>query len=1043
MSMTSLSVKRPITGIMVALAITILGVFSFSRLKLDQMPDIEFPVIAVITSYVGADPEAIEQLVTKPIEEAMSSVENVDEITSQSMEHVSLVIIKFNWGIDMDKAEQDVRRNLEMYAYDELPEDAVQPLTFKFDPSMMPVALIAVDMPGTSAEIRKKAEDEVEPYLARLPGVASATVNGGDEREIQVRLRPEWLQAYGISPTQVVSAIKGANMMIPSGSLDQGPQQLGLRATSEITDPDQLSEALVGMKGGRPIYLRDIADVLDTFTEKESFTRVNHKEAVMMMVQKQSDANTVQVVEQVLAALPGIEKRLPAGSKLTVLMESAEPILNSINNLATTAFLAVFITAMVLLLFLRSWRTSTIVLVSIPLSMLVTFAVMQQQEITLNILSMAGLALAVGMLVDNSVVVLENIFSYIERGASRAEASIKGTEEMAMPITASTLTTIVVFLPMIFVPGIAGQMFRELSLTICFSLVASLIVALTLVPLMASLMISDKTNLLERAIAKLTFWIDPLSNIYERAIGVALRHRWLTIFLALCVLGGSLALAPMLDFDFMARVDQGRVNFKVKMAPGTSVWTTNEAFLEIERIIDEEVPERRNISISLGSDSNNTMSSLSGQSAYSGTIRLRTVDRKDRQRHIGEIELALAERFKDIPGVEVQVQKQGGMGSSGDLTVQVFSENLETITNVGMQLKNRLQMLPGVLDATFSNEAGLPEMKIDLDREQIRLLSLSPVEVASAISTYYLGSTASYYREGGDEYKIFVRAPEEARTDVDKLRALPIVTPYGVVPLETVAKIDSSLGPTTISHENKRRLGSITITKTDDIALGALQKQVEDAIAAESLPEGVSTEIGGSAEDMQEAIVGLMYALIVAIVLVYMVMASQFESLLEPFAIMMAVPVAFSGVIFALLLTKTTVQMTALIGCLLLVGVVVNNGIVLIDVIKRRREEGMDLVIAAREAARSRLRPILMTTMTTILGMLPMAFEIGEGAEMWAPMGRAVVGGMTVAFFLTLFIVPCVYVMMAGAVDRRRAKKSGQSPEAKAPVVQEKAAAAS
>lgn len=1043
MSITSLSVRRPITGIMIFVALTILGIFTFSRLKLDQYPDIEFPVIAVITSYVGADPEAIEQLVTKPIEEAMASVENVDEITSSSLEHASLVIIKFNWGVDMDQAEQDVRRNLEIYAYDELPEDAAQPITFKFDPSMIPVALIAVNMPGTPAEVRKKAEDEIEPYLSRLPGVASATVNGGDEREIQVRLRPEWLQAYGINPTQVVSAIKGANMMIPSGTLEQGAQELGLRATSEITEPKQLSDALIGMKGGRPIYLRDIADVHDTFQEQESFTRVNHRDAVMMMVQKQSDANTVQVVNHVLAELPNIEKRLPAGSKLTVLMESAEPILNSINNLATTAFLAVFITAAVLLAFLRSWRTSTIVLVSIPLSMLATFAVMEQQGLTLNILSMAGLALAVGMLVDNSVVVLENIFSHIERGVSRAEAAIKGTEEMAMPITASTLTTVVVFLPMLFVPGIAGQMFRELSLTICFSLIASLIVALTLVPLMASLMITQKVNLMERLIGKLTFWIDPLSGIYEKALAVCLRHRWKTIFSAVAVLAFAIALLPRLDFDFMARVDQGRVNFKVKMTPGTSVWTTNDVFLEIERIIEEEVPERINISASLGTDSNNTMSSMSGQTAYSGTIRLRTVDRKDRQRSIGEIERALAERFKELPGVEVQIQQQGGMSSSGDLDLQIFSENLNDITLAGMQLKNRVEMLPGVLDATFSNEAGRPEMKIELDREQIRLLALSPVEVASAVSTYYLGSTASYYREGGDEYRIFVRAPEEARADVDKLRALPIVTPYGVVPLETVARIDSSLGPTTISHENKRRLGTISITKTDDIALGALQKQVEEAIAAESLPEGVTTSVGGSAEDMQEAIEGLMYALLVAIVLVYMVMASQFESLLEPFAILLSVPVAFAGVIFSLILTRTTVQMTALIGCLLLVGVVVNNGIVLLDVIKRRREEGRDLADAAREAARSRLRPILMTTLTTILGMLPMAFEIGEGAEMWAPMGRAVVGGMTVAFFLTLFIVPCVYVTMAGAVDRRRARKGDEHPEVPQGFVEEKASAAS
>ncbi|MDR0965451.1 MAG: efflux RND transporter permease subunit [Myxococcales bacterium] len=1026
MSITSISVKRPVTGIMIFLALTILGLFTFSRLKLDQMPDIEFPIIAVITSYVGADPEAIEQLVTKPIEEAMASVENVDKITSQSREHVSLVIVQFNWGTEMNQAEQEVRRNLEIYAYDNLPEDVTQPITFKFDPSMIPVALLAVNMPGTAAEVRKKAKDEIEPYLSRLPGVAAATVSGGDEREIQVRLRPEWLQAYAISPAQISSAIKGANMMIPSGALDQGQQQLGLRTTSEITDPMQLKDVLVSARNGQPIYLRDIADVLDTFQEQESFSRVNHRDAVILQVQKQSDANTVQVVRGLLAEIPKLEQRLPAGSKITVLMESADPILKSINNLGSSAFLAIFITAAVLLAFLRSWRTSSIVLVSIPLSMLATFAVMEQQNLTLNIISMAGLALAVGMLVDNSVVVLENIFSHLEAGKSRVDAAIQGTEEMAMPITASTLTTLVVFVPILFVPGIAGQMFRELSLTICFSLTASLIVALTLVPLMASLMISNKTNWWERLLGKLTFWIDPLSNLYERAIAVCLRHRWLTIFCGVLTLVGAIALVPRLDFDFMARVDQGRVNFKVKMAPGTSVWTANDVFKEMERIIAEEVPEAVNISTSLGSDSSNTFSSIQGQTSSSGTIRLRTVDLKDRTRSIGEIERAVTERFKEIPGIEVQVQQQGGMSSQGDLVLNIFSENLIDITETGLVLKNRLEMLPGVLDATFSSEAGQPEMKIELDREQIRLLGMAPAEVASTVSTYYLGSTASQYRDGNDEYRIFVRAPEEARQDVDKLRALPIVTPYGVVPLDTVAEITSSLGPSAIAHENKRRLGSIAVTKTDDTALGALQQSVEEAVAAESLPEGVSTSIGGSAEDMQESIMGLMYALLVAIVLVYMVMASQFESLLEPFAILLSVPISFAGVIFSLVITQTTVQVTALIGCLLLVGVVVNNGIVLLDVLKRRRLEGMDLVDAAREAARSRLRPILMTTLTTILGMLPMAFEIGDGAAMWAPMGRVVVGGMTLAFFLTLFIVPCVYVAMASVVDRRKSKKQSK-----------------
>ena len=1025
MSMTSISVTRPVTGIMVFVALTILGLFTFSRLKIDMYPDIDMPIIAVITSYTGADPEAIEQLVTKPIEEAVASVENVDTITSTSQEHVSIVIVKLIWGIDMDKAETDVRRKLEMYAYDNLPVDAKQPYVIKFDPSMMPVVFMAANIPGTPVEVRKLAEDEVEPFLSRQPGVASATVSGGDEREIHVRLHPEWLQAYGIGPSQVVQAIKAANMMIPSGSLDQGPQELGLRTTSEIKEVSQLENVLVGARGGQPVYLRDIADIKDAYQEKESFTRVNHKDAVLVFVQKQSDANTVQVVNAVLKSLPELEKRLPAGSKMNVIMESAEPIMKAVSNLASTGALSVVLTALVLLAFLRSLRTSAIVFASIPLSMLATFAVMDNQGLTLNIISMAGLALAVGMLVDNSVVVLENIFSHMEMGEDRKTAAIKGTEEMAMPITASTLTTVVVFVPVLFVTGIAGQMFRELSLTICFSLLSSLVIALTLVPLLSSLTATQHRNWFEKLIGLLTFWIDPLANLYAKVIAWVMRHRWLTIFAGFAVLGSSIYLAKGLDVDFMARMDQGRVSFKVKTAPGTSVWTTNEVFEEIERIIEETVPERASIMAQLGSDGSNTFSSLQGMSSYSGSIRLKTVDRKYRNRSIGEIELALRERFNDLPGVEIQIQKQGGMGSSGDLELNVFCEDLNQLAELMLMLKNKVQALPGVLDATLSSDSGIPEVKIDLDREQIRLLGMTPVEVASAISVYYLGATATYFRDAGDEYKILVRTPEESRADIEKLRAMPIVTPYGVVPLETVARLETSLGPAKIMHETKRRMGTLAISKTDDIALGALQKIVEEEVKKADLPDGVTYEISGSAKDMQESMLGLLAAVLVGIVLVYMVMASQFESLLEPFAILLSIPISFAGVIFAMLITHTTVQMTVMIGCLLLVGIVVNNGIVLLDVLKNKRAAGVDLVTAAIDAARSRLRPFLMTTITTILGMVPMAMELGDGSEMWAPMGRAVVGGMTVALCLTLVVVPAVYVTMVSIIERVKAWFSG------------------
>jgi HAE1 family hydrophobic/amphiphilic exporter-1 len=1030
-SMTELSVRRPITGVMIFLALTILGLFTFSRLKLDMLPDIEFPIVAVITQYPGAGPESIEQVVTKPIEEAMASVENVEDVFSESNQNFSLVLVKFTWGTDMDKAERDVRKNLEVYALDYLPDDVQRPLTFAFDPSMQPVVFMTVNAPGTSAAVRKLAEDEVEPFLARIPGVASAEVLGGTERQIQVRLRPEWLEAYKISAPQVVAALRGANVMIPGGNIDQGRQELSISTTAEFTSVDQIKDVTVGQRGGQPVYLKDIADVLDTFEEQTSVVRASSNEAVMVAVRKQSDANTVQVAKKVIAKLDELQKRLPEGASVKAVFDQAEPIELSIANLSSSAWLATLITALVLLAFLRSWRTSSIVLVSIPLSLVLTFAVMDFAGVTLNIISMAGLALAVGMLVDNSIVVLENIFNHQELGESHKEAAIKGTVEMAMPIVASTLTTVVVFAPILFVPGIAGQIFKDMSLTICISLMASLLIALTLVPLLASLLGNEKRNLVERWIAKATFWIDPMAEGYGRMLGWCLRHKKGTLLTAAAIFGISLALLPLMGVDFMAKNDDGNIQFSVKAAPGTSLWTTNEIFAEIEKIVREEVPEAKVQTSQFGAGEG--LAALMGQSASSGSVRIRLPPRSERDRTVFDIEAVLRKRFEGIAGAEIRptAHGMGAISGDGDVEVKVFADDYDTLVEYGSKLKAKLQTVPGITDVTFSKEQGKPELRVDLDRDQIKMLGLVPAEVASTISTYFLGTTATKYREGGDEYSIFVRAPRDVREDITRLRALPLVTPRGVtVPLETVAKIEPSLGPTSISHENKQRLGKVSMS-ADHIALGELTKRAEATVAQMGPVPGVSTTIAGTAEDMKESFQGLFWALLVAIVLVYMVMASQFESLLEPFVIILAVPLAFSGVIFALLLTHTTVQVTALVGMVLLAGVVVNNGIVLIDVLKNKRAAGEDLEVATVEAGRSRLRPILMTTLTTVFGMLPLAFEWGDGSEMWAPMARAVIGGMTLSTVLTLLVVPNIYVVLAGYADRREAKKAARLAAAK------------
>jgi HAE1 family hydrophobic/amphiphilic exporter-1 len=1025
-NISALWVRRPVTGVMVFACVALVGFFSFSRLKLDLMPNIEFPVVAIITTYNGAGPEAVEQLVTRPIEQAMASVQGVEKMTSTSQHGTSLVMVNFAWGSNMDIAEQDVRKNLEVFADERLPDDAGNPLIFAFDPSMQPVVFMTVNAPGTPDKVRRLADDEIVPYLSRIDGVAAAEVMGGVKRQIQVRVDPDWLQAYGVAATQVVSALRMANVLIPGGRIDQGNLDLNIATDAEFETVDEIRDVVVGQRGGNPIRVRDVAEVADTFEELTHVVLADGQPAVMVAVRKQSDANTVQVVRRVMTALDELDAKLPKEVELVALFDQGGPVTRSLSNLASTALIALFLTGVVLLIFLRSWRTSSIVLVGIPLAVLATFSAMDGLSVTLNMISMAGLALSVGMLVDNAIVVLENIFKKLEAGLSPAEAAVVGTKEMSMPITASTLTTVSVFAPVLFVPGLAGQLFRDMSLTIVISLTASLLVALTLVPLLASLLLGRHApSAVERLIGRLTAWLDPLSDNYGRFLGRALKRSGLVLIAAFAIFAVTMAMAGLLGADFLPPNDFGQIEFSFEAAPGTSVSETSRLVGDIEAVVREVVPEAEVVSADFGEGEGFT--ALFGGASHSGMIRVRLPGRAGRSRSQMEIERALRERFDDVPGVEMKAGNAAqaaafGMGG-GDVLVRVFSQDLEELRTFGRALKERIEAVDGAADVTFSLEEGRPELHIDLEREQIRELGLNPAVVAQTVSTYFMGTTATVFREGGEETAVLVRAPREVREDIERLRGLPIMTPLGTsVPLQTVAQVAPVLGPASIAHDNQRRLGTIGVM-ADGIPLGTLIERVERAIDDVQRPPGVGITIGGAAEDLAESFQALGVAFLVAFLLVYMVMASQFESLLEPFVILGAIPFALSGVVLGLLVTGTTLQVTALIGVILLVGIVVNNGIVLIDVLKSRRLAGEDLVEAAVHAGRLRLRPILMTTLTTVLGMVPLASGIGDGAETWAPMARAVIGGLTVSTLLTLVVVPAAYVKLAGIVDGRARKR--------------------
>jgi HAE1 family hydrophobic/amphiphilic exporter-1 len=1019
------AIRRPVTTAMAYLCLTGFGLYALYNLPMNRFPEVEVPVIAVITTYTGASPQDVETLITAPIERAVASVEGIERVGSTSRQGTSIVVISFTWGTDMAEAEVEVRKNIDLFAADLLPDEATRPLTFAFDPSLAPVVFLALEGPMDPHRLRRIAVEQLQPAFGRLPGVAAAEVIGGLDREIQVRLQPTWLQAYGISPSQVVDALRAANLVVPAGAVDDGATALGIAPTSTFRTVEEIERVVVGARGTRPIVLSDVAEVVDTFEEQTHVVTADGAPAVLLAVRKQSDANTVQVSRAVAAALPDIGRHLPEGVRLVPLFDEADSIRRAIGNLVDTAFLSLALTCLVLLAFLRSWRTMVIIAIAIPLSVLLTFVAMWSLDVTLNLVSFAGLVLAIGMIVDNSIVVLEATFLNIERGMEPAPAAVRAVSEMTMPVVASTLTTAVVFLPILLVEGIAGELFRDMVLTICWSLLCSLAVAITLVPMMASRWLSrDRDEALARMLRRATSFLDRLAPIYERGLRWSLRRPKTLLAIVAGAVALTLGLAPLLGRDFLPASDVSDIRIEVVATPGISLDEMREQVHAVETAIRETVPEAIVVTADYGQAEG--FSAIFGGQVNRANLRIRLTPPRQRTRSQQVIEAALSERFAEIPGLDVRIQHLTiGGGAGGDVEVQIFGEDLDEVRRYGELLRDELAGVPGVRETRLAMSLGHPELQVAFDRERMRVLGISPGQVAGAIAAYYQGVIATTFREAGREYAIRVRAPRRERRDLDALRYLPIpLSGGGAVPLSSVAAIGDRLGPTDIERENQRRYASVMVSG-EGRDLGSLTERVEARIAEIGVPEGLALEIAGTAEDLRDAFFKLALALLAALCLVYMVMASEFESLLEPFVIMATVPLAIIGVVIALAVTQTSIQVTALVGVILLGGVVVNNGIVLVDVLKRRRAQGRDLEEATLEAGRTRLRPVLMTAMTTILGMIPPALGSGDGAEIWAPLGRAAVGGMIASTFLTLFVVPTLYVVLARWIDRRRGRRVG------------------
>ncbi len=1055
----ALSVRRAVTFTMIYLIVAGLGIFSLTRLRLDMYPELTFPVLGVITQYVGAGPKDVEEMISRRIEEAVSSVKGVKQVSSTSKFGISVVIVQFEWGTDLEMRELDIRKSVG-FVESILPDDATEPMIFAFDTSMQPIIFISIAGPFDQMQLREISEEQLEPRLERLPGVASALTMGGLKRQVQVRLKPDRLQAFGLSPQQVVGALRGENLTLPGGSLVQAGREFPVETQAHFENVEQIREVVVGVRGMVPVHLRDVAEVVDGQQEVTRIVRNEGKPGVMLMIRKQSDANTVQTVRAVRAALPQIQTTLPKGLKITPVFDQAEIIEQSLGNLSNSALQAFVLTALVLLFFLLNVRTSLIVALSIPVSILATFAAMDAAGITLNVISMAGLALAVGMLVDNSIVVIENIFRHHELGLSPAAAAVRGAGEVTLAISASTLTTVAVFAPVLFVPGIAGLMFRDMALTICFSLTLSLVVALTLVPLAASRLLARRERVLlgaggeesrsagslpdlavtpaESALhgesvvgaaaataagrGKLVHTLlglqEGMARGYLFLLRKALDHRLVTLTLAAAALVLAGYLGTRIDIEFMAKTDQAMITLQLKAAVGSSMAEMDRLMRQVEQTIQEAVPERLSSSVDFGQGEG--FMALFSEGQHSATVRLKLTRMEERKRREQEIAEDLRTRLSKIPGLKVTVMQPQMGSAAGDLVIELYGHDLQTARTVGRKLVELAKGTPGTADVDFSLEEGTPEFQIHLDRHRLAALGLNAMTVAATVSTLLQGSIASQYRERGNEYEILVRADRSFRSDVRNLEEMALTTPTGrVVPLSSVATVRTELGPMAIARKNQQRLAQVTMTVPGK-NLGAVTAELEERLRRVVLPEGFTTRIAGTAEDMQESFSYLDIALLVAILLVYMVMASQFESLLHPFVIIFSVPLAAVGVMLALWSTDTSMGVTAIIGLIMLAGIVVNNAIVLVDFINQLKAEGLATRPAIEQAGRLRLRPILMTAATTVLGMVPLALELGSGAELWSPLARTVIGGLTASTFLTLLVVPVIYSLVEGGRDRFR-----------------------
>ena len=1027
------SVRKPISTILIFIGVIIMGLYSMRNLAIDLYPDMELPTINVITQYYGVSASDIENNVTKILEDNLNTVDGLKKITSKSKDNISIITLEFEWGEDIVEASNDVRDAISN-SVPLLPDEAETPLLMKFSSSSIPVVILSASADESYPALEKIIEDKFVNRVNRIDGVGSVSLSGVPVREIHVYVDPQKIEAYGLSVEQLGEIIRAENINISGGTIDIGSSTFTVKSEGEFHSSDEIGNIVVANRGGQKILLSDVADVKDTLRELTIDQRTSGEKSLMMVVLKQSGSNTVQIADDVIAAIPIIQETLPSDVKIEVVYDTSDNISASIASLSDTIMYAFIFVVLVVLFFLGRWRATFIIALTIPVSLITSFIYLYATGDSINIISLSSLSIAIGMVVDDAIVVLENVTKHIERGSSPREASIYGTNEVWLAVIATTLTVLAVFLPLTMLTGMAGIMFKSLGWIVSIVTMVSTIAAVSLTPMLTSQMLQFKAKhdykgamLIFKPIDK---FLDSVDNGYGRILAWAIHRKTLVVISSLLIFLSSIFLLKEVPTEFFPMQDNAIVGASVKLQQGLSVEETVKTTRKVEALIKEKYPEVVIFTASTGSDPNDTYSQMNENGSYIISFVMSLSPKVERVESMSQV----ADRFRNdlskYPEI-IQSTITPGSTSSGQsgpqggsfIKVKVFGHDFDMADRYARNLRDKMKLINGTRDVKLSRDDLRAEYVVEFDRERLAYYGLNTATVGTYVRNRIQGLTASKFREDGEEYDIVVRYQKPFRTSIEDIENILVYTPNGSsVRVKDVGKVVEQESPPTIEREDRQRVVSV-MASIHDAALGDVANDVKALVASIDVPEGLFVEVGGTIEDQEESFADMALLLLLIIIMVYIVMATQFESFSMPFIIMFSLPFAFTGVFLALYITNTPLSMIALIGAIMLVGIVVKNGIVIVDFMNLLRERGRSISGAVVEAGRSRLRPVLMTTLTTILGMIPLAMANGQGSEAWQPMGIAVIGGLTFSTILTLIVIPVIYVIFSYSKIRSANKK--------------------